>query len=153
MADRDRRIGALLFSLLATGSAFASLGDHVTTINNDQKVYRTSAHTVRALANYTVHEIANGATTIHEYVDASGTVFAVTWRGGAQPNLETLLGSYLVEFQAMNRSQARILGRHSSSKLSGPHLVIERYGHMRAVQGKAYIPSALPQGVTADVLE
>ena len=36
---------------------------------------------------------------VREYVDAAGTVYAVSWRGPAMPNVEALLGAYFPRFR------------------------------------------------------
>jgi hypothetical protein len=86
--------------------------------------------------------------TVNEYVaNATGTVFAYTWEGPAQPRLDTLLGSYATEW----RSAAAALhaaGRDDlhGARVDGAHVVVETGGHMRAYVGRAWLPAALPAG-------
>jgi hypothetical protein len=86
--------------------------------------------------------------TVNEYVaNATGTVFAYTWEGPAQPRLDTLLGRYATEW----RSAAAALhaaGRDDlhAARVDGAHVVVETGGHMRAYVGRVWLPAALPAG-------
>ena len=47
--------------------------------------------------------VLNTGTVVHEYLDSTGTVYAITWKGPFQPDLKTLLGRY---FQALSTASA-----------------------------------------------
>jgi hypothetical protein len=108
--------------------------------------------TTRNLASANAHVVsyldASGA-TIHEYVaNASGTVFAYTWEGPAQPSLDTLLGRYAPEW----RSAAAALHAADrddlhAARVDSANVVVETGGHMRAYVGRAWLPAALPAGL------
>ncbi len=97
------------------------------------------------LATYTdVEKKLESGTVVHEYVDAQGTVFAVSWSGPFLPDLKELLGSH---FDAMvaHAGQARRAGR-SPLVLKQSDLVIVSGGHMGAFEGHAWLPAKLPEG-------
>ena len=84
-------------------------------------------------------------TTVHEYVDASGVVFAVSWSGPYPPDLKELLGSS--HFDAMVAHANRMAGTgRTQLQLRQPDLVVISGGHMGAFQGKAWLPARLPAG-------
>jgi hypothetical protein len=96
------------------------------------------------LATYTDVEkrLASG-TVVHEYVDAQGTVFAVSWSGPFMPDLKELLGSHFGALTAQaNRARA---GQHKLS-LKQSDLVIVSGGRMGAFRGQAWLPDRLPMG-------
>ncbi|WP_321961701.1 DUF2844 domain-containing protein [Paraburkholderia sp. J7] len=102
-----------------------------------------------------VSDVDDGGTTINEYVgNATGTVFAYTWQGPAQPNVETLLGRYAADW----RSAAAALhaagrdGLHAA-RVDGAQVVVETAGHMRAYVGRMWLPAALPVGVSVGDLQ
>jgi hypothetical protein len=90
--------------------------------------------------------------TVREYLNASGTVFAVTWNGGQQPDLKVLLGGHFSDYEKALGTSQRSAGRQSHFAVKGPDLVLERSGHMRSLHGRAYLPSLLPTGVTANAI-
>ena len=101
-------------------------------------------------ASYTVQEttLANG-TVIREYVSSDGTVFGIAWNGPLMPNLSELLGSYFPQYVAAVTSarQARG-GGHGPGVIRDSGLVVLSGGHMGAFSGHAYLPQALPAGVS-----
>ncbi|TDG09605.1 DUF2844 domain-containing protein [Paraburkholderia guartelaensis] len=106
-------------------------------------------------AGRVVSYVDDGGTTINEYVgSASGTVFAYTWQGPAQPNVEALLGHYAADW----RSAAAALhatghdGLHAA-RVEGAQVVVETAGRMRAYVGRAWLPTALPAGVSVGDLQ
>jgi len=100
--------------------------------------------------SYRVHEIQlPSGTVLREYVAAGGSVFAVTWSGPAVPNLRQALGRYFDVY--VTAAQAQHGGRHHL-QIRKSDFVIEVGGHMRAFSGRAYLPQALPAGMSADEL-
>jgi hypothetical protein len=106
-------------------------------------------------AGRVVSYVDDGGTTINAYVgSASGTVFAYTWQGPAQPNVEALLGRYAADW----RSAAAALhatghdGLHAA-RVEGAQVLVETAGHMRAYVGRAWLPTALPAGVSVGDLQ
>ncbi len=90
-----------------------------------------------------MHEIqAPSGYTVREFVSPGGTVFAVSWRGPGGIDLQSLLGAYFEPFQQAV-AQRGLRGR-GPLLLNTPGLVFEQVGHMRAIQGRAYVPQLLP---------
>nr|WP_322103969.1 DUF2844 domain-containing protein [Paraburkholderia sp. J41] len=104
-----------------------------------------------AVANaYSVQQttLANG-TVVREYLSAAGAVFGVAWNGPQPPDLSALLGSYFPQYVAgvkANRAAGRVRG---SGAVEQPGLVVHSGGHMGAFSGQAWLPQALPAGVSA----
>jgi hypothetical protein len=105
----------------------------------------TSASTDR----YTIQEIQSGAHAVREYVSSSGVVFGLAWTGMRHPNLAPLLGSYYDSYRAALKQHGRVHGKRRLS-LKANRLVVQTWGHMRRLQGRAYDPALLPEGVRPD---
>ena len=88
---------------------------------------------------------------MREYVASSGVVFGVAWNGLIRPDLTQLLGAYANEYHEALR---RIL--HSKGKgrnrldVKTNRVVVQQWGHMRNLRGRAYVPSLIPSGVGVD---
>ncbi len=144
------RFMALAASLAAGQQAVAALG--AAPIAAEELDARTAASLhVTTMPAYVVRELKNeGGTTIHEFVDRSGKVFAVTWTGRFKPDLNYLLGSFAPRFTTQN-AQAR--SYHRSLVLRDPDLVVESAGHPRAFSGRAYLPQQVPAGLAIDEIK
>ncbi|QBR00507.1 DUF2844 domain-containing protein [Paraburkholderia pallida] len=93
-------------------------------------------------------------TVIHEYLDANGTVFAVSWRGPRVGSLDTLLGSYFPSWQkGLAAAHAARGGGYGPVAVHQDDLVVETGGHMGALTGRAWLPKALPLGMSADQIQ
>jgi len=144
----------IVFLMLALSlPALAALGGDVTSVHQDQAQMKGTLKSTKA-ATYTVHEIKDSVgTVVKEYVSPAGKVFAITWHGPFIPNMQQLLGSYYQQFAdaASAQHQAHV-GRRALS-IQQPGLVVQNGGHVRSYFGKAYDPTMLPQGVTADEIQ
>jgi hypothetical protein len=101
---------------------------------------------------YTVQEIDYDGTAVREYISSSGIVFAIAWNGIRHPDLSALLGSYAGQYQQALQNTPRQPGaRHISVKADG--VVVEKWGHVRALQGRAYAPDLIPPGVNTDEIK
>lgn len=139
----------LLFGIPAL--SFAALGGDVSSVQSDRTQMRAKASGSSSMGSYTVHEMQTEAgTTVREYADNAGKVFAVTWQGPVKPDLGQLLGQYFSDFQ-QEAASGRI-GRRQL-KVNKPNVVILSEGRMRALAGKAYLPQAVPAGVNIEDLE
>ncbi|MEW6341155.1 MAG: DUF2844 domain-containing protein [Paraburkholderia sp.] len=101
---------------------------------------------------YTVNQttLASG-TVVNEYVTANNTVFALSWQGPTLAPLQTLLGDYFPTYvQGLSAAHAANGGGYGPAAVRQSALVVESGGHMGAFHGRAYLPQALPQGVSAD---
>ena len=101
----------------------------------------------------TTATLENG-TVIHEYLDGSGTVFAVSWRGPRIGSLDALLGGYFPTWQkGLAAAHAARGGGYGPVAVRQNDLVVETGGHMGALTGRAWLPQALPQGMSVDQIQ
>lgn len=146
MGNRVLRAVSVFAALMALSSnASATLGGDAASIEADRAGAPVEQDT--SSAAYTVYLIHfSESSLVQEYLSPEGTVFAVSWKGPAMPDLRGLLGSHFAEYTAAiqaGRANHHFLG------VETPGLVVESSGHMRAFRGRAYLPDKLPPGVTA----
>jgi hypothetical protein len=165
-------------SLLSVQSAYAGLGgapmtpptgasvsSHIvqsgTSASSTQSVMRSassaasSTSTSSASSSYTVRETTFGSGTIvREYLATDGTVFGIAWRGPQMPDLSDLLGSYFSQYvdgvKAVRAARGNARGPVAVEQ-SG--LVVRSGGHMGGFSGQAWLPSALPSGVSGSDIQ
>ncbi len=144
----------LIGSALATApSARATLGEAADSVMVDRKALSATRNaTTMTHANYTVQQIESDAVTVREYISSSGIVFGVAWNGLVFPDLTQLLGSYANEYQEAQRRAPRMHGQRSQ-QIKTDRIVVEKWGHMRNLQGRAYTPALIPQGVTVSEIK
>lgn len=131
----------LLISQIVCPPALATLGEDVTTVENDRVKMKAQVRTT-SVAGYTVHEMQTpSGTMIREYIAPSGKVFAVAWNGPLLPDFPQTLGRYFDEYHSSASSPH--VGRRSLVH-EGADLVVHSFGHMRAFYGNAYVQSLLP---------
>jgi len=141
---------AVLFA--AAQRVQATLGEYSDSISSDKKVLSAVQRSATVLNGYTVHEIDSGPTIVREYASTSGIVFGIAWQGLIHPDLTQLLGSYAGQYEEASRQTPRIKGSRSRQvKTSG--VIVEKWGHMRNLQGRAYVPSLIPPGVSVDEIK
>jgi hypothetical protein len=143
-AGRAAAFSCALGSLgIAATTAYAALGD------------------IAAMpAGAVTRAVSGGAARVVSYVDASGTsvseyvaggtgtVFAYTWQGPAQPNLAILLGRYAPDWRSAAAALHAAGGDDlHAARVDGSQVVVETGGHMRAYAGRAWLPAALPVGI------
>ncbi|MFL9904809.1 DUF2844 domain-containing protein [Paraburkholderia sp. RL17-337-BIB-A] len=181
MWSRVRRAGfvmalALPCLLSATQSAYAGLGGAPMTPPADASV---SSHTVQsgtspataaqsvmrsapsaassasASTSYTVRETTLGnGTVVREYLATDGSVFGIAWRGPQMPDLNDLLGSYFPQYVAgVKAVRAARGGGHGPVAVDQGSLVVRSGGHMGAFNGQAWLPPALPAGVSGSDIQ
>jgi hypothetical protein len=89
-----------------------------------------------------------GGTKIHEYATGDGLIFAYTWEGPTMPNLDGLLGRYSASYRA---KAAELAGTRSSlhaSRVVQPDVIVDSGGQMRSYVGRAWLPAAIPPGIS-----
>ena len=126
----------------------ARLGSSVNDVPTEQARMHASLHRV-AIGTYTRHDMTlpNGG-TVHQFANAGGQIFAITWSGPGKPDLRSLLGGYFATFQAatpvagsrMAHSQRR------PAEVDSADLQIHTGGHMGYFWGTAYLPALVPSG-------
>jgi hypothetical protein len=143
------------FSIMLAGSlshprqAQATLGEGTASIARDRTALSAARKATTSHPGYTVQEVASDATTVREYLNSAGVVFAVAWNGMVHPDLTTLLGGYASEYQNAKRQIQRQHGQ-KRSKVEANRVIVETWGHMRNLRGRAYLPSLMPKGVSVD---
>jgi len=143
-------LGALLILALEAAPAWAVLGEYESSVSLDQQ-YMRGGDRVTSSQGYKLHQITStNGLVVSEYVSPEGKVFAVSWRGPFIPNLQQLLGSYSTQVQQAAQAQTRRRG--GPFVVRANDFVFVSGGHMRAFHGSAYVPSLLPQKVSAEVV-
>ncbi len=131
-------------------TALASLGGNLESIGIDgvhMKAKAAAQVTTSSTASYTLHVATlPSGTVVRQYLSANGIVFAVTWSGPFKPDLRQLLGPH---FDTMiTRQSGTPHAGHPFTHLHEDNLVIESRGHARSFFGRAYLPNAIPAGVS-----
>jgi hypothetical protein len=147
---------ALIYSLCLAaaflgdaGQAGAALGETGESIAEDREALSSLRNTAAARKGYTVHEMDSGTTVVRQYVSPSGIVFGIAWKGLLHPDLTRLLGAYHDEYQEALKLTPRRPG-HRRMQVRTDNIIVQKWGHMRNLQGRAYAPALLPPGVKAD---
>ncbi len=142
---------AIAAALAVPRFAAAALGESAASVAADRKALGATARGVTQRRGYSIHELASGSSTVREYVTPGGVVFAVAWNGLAHPDLTPLLGAYAAEYEQADRDQPRVPGRRRRH-VGTERLVVEKWGHMRDLHGRAYAPALVPAGVKLDAI-
>ncbi|SAL15631.1 hypothetical protein AWB64_00877 [Caballeronia sordidicola] len=154
----------LTFGLLAVSPAYAVLGGAPMTAPSGATVTNSVSHAASASAasaassasasSFTVRTTTLPVgTVVNEYVGADGTVFGIAWQGPRIPDLPTLLGSYFPQYVQGIQNQRANGGGRGPVSVAGSALVVRSGGHMGAFVGQAYLPQALPAGVSASDIQ
>jgi hypothetical protein len=152
------RTFAVASVILLSQLALAGLTQPESSVDSDRVKFKGKKHQIVDHGTYRVHSIdrENGG-QVTEYV-ANDKVFGVAWSGGnSHPNMSTLLNSRYNSFmQQLSLTSiptpGKATGVRSSpiSVIKTDDLIVERWGHMGKVQGRAWVPSLLPNGVSSD---
>jgi hypothetical protein len=126
----------------ASGLALAALEGTPSDLPARQ-VQRTPAVTSAGVAYTDIQRTLKSGTVVHEYVDASGAVFALTWSGPFKPDLKRLLGRH---FDSLQQAPAQRGADHNRMELKESDFVVQSSGHMGAFEGRAWVPARLPAG-------
>lgn len=137
-----------LFLVLFAGNlALGSLGDNADSIEIDKKAISAFSDKSTNQDLYTIREIKSEGVLVREYISKAGNIFGVTWKGNFQPDLQPLLGRYFKDYSASIKKPTKRRLRGSRVVTKGTSVVVEKYGHMRSLSGRAYVPALLPLGV------
>jgi hypothetical protein len=113
---------------------------------------QTTSSTSSSASYSVIQTTLPSGTVIREYLTTSGTVFGIAWRGPQLPNLSDLLGTYFPQF-ASGVQAARAAGVRGPGVVEQSGLVVHSGGHMGAFIGQAYLPQALPSGVSGSDIQ
>jgi hypothetical protein len=145
-------INLALIIFAATQPAQATLGESLDSVTLDKKALHAVSSVTRTTSKYTVHEIHSEVNNVREYVSPSGIVFGIAWNGLTNPDLTQLLGTYDSE-QKKAVSHFKRQPGHRHSRIKSDNIVVERWGHMRNMQGRAFVPALMPAGVSIDEIK
>jgi hypothetical protein len=143
---------SLALTIIVAPQVQATLGESANSITVNKKSLLAVRSTTRTSSNYTVHEFQSETITVREYVSPSGIVFGIAWNGLTHPDLTPLLGSYASEHKKSLSHVKRQPGRRYV-KVKSANVIVEKWGHMRNLQGRAYAPELIPQGVNVDEIK
>ena len=144
--------GIIGSSSIVSFSSYAGLGDHSETIARDAHALKANRNNADVFRQYSIQEMDSDATHIKEYISNDGVIFAITWKGLDHPDLSVLLGKYSATYEKGLKEKPRKLGRRHQ-KVEKENLVVQKWGRMRNLQGRAYDPSLIPAGVTIDEIK
>jgi Protein of unknown function (DUF2844) len=136
-------------------SANAELGNRPLPLSGQSSMqvgaYVMPAPSASAKLSYTVSRTEHpGGTVVHEFINRSGTVFAVTWKGPFMPDLEALLGSHFAAMKGLAAKSPK--AGNSALRSTGGDLVLYSGGRMQALEGYAYLTSLTPADFSTDAL-
>jgi len=174
---RAGRVTALVLPFVLPGSfsavqsAHAALGGAPMTPPEDASVSSRTLHPSSAVlrsasgaassasasttAAYTVRQTTLGnGTVVREYLAADGSVFGIAWNGPQMPDLNEMLGSYFPQYVAgVKAARAARGGARGPVAVDQSSLVVQSGGHMGAFSGRAWLPPALPAGVSGSDIQ
>ncbi|MEI6734702.1 MAG: DUF2844 domain-containing protein [Comamonadaceae bacterium] len=132
--------------------ALAVLGGAEETVQADHRRFGGERRQA-AGSQFRTHEVSlPDGSTVKQYVNASGVVFAVSWRTRLKPDLNALLGSGYAALAVGSVAGAGVASARMQQLTRQPHLVVHQGGRMNAFAGLAYVPTLVPQGFNADAL-
>ena len=134
---------------LAASRVDAALGDRVEPAAKEAAALHQEGGTPKP---FTVRTTQPHGMDMREYIRDDGIVFAVTWQGRRHPDLRPMLGRYADAYESASQAAAKPRGRQPIGVIRGEDIVVEKFGHTRAVRGRAFAPSLLPKGVDPDAL-
>jgi Protein of unknown function (DUF2844) len=131
---------ALLFASLS----FGTLGENENSLEKEMGMVPQPKLEIREHRSGRISQIQGGRFSLREYSDTRGIVFGLAWNGGT-PDLKALLGNYFQEYsEAKNKTRLKPGSRRLRVETSA--MVVEHFGSVRNLQGRAFIRQLLPQG-------
>lgn len=152
--SRENRVSIRACAVAVFLCLFATLGGIARAGLGDTIPPTAVGATARAVQGaYTIVEqtdAASGATIEQYLATGSNQVFAITWSGPHQPNLQTLLSSYFGVYSnaLANQKQHSLHVAHVDTG----SLVVDMTGHPGNFRGAAWAPALVPAGVDVSQL-
>ncbi|HSB22774.1 MAG TPA: DUF2844 domain-containing protein [Burkholderiaceae bacterium] len=134
--------------------ALAVLGGDASSVEADRlqmRATRQAAQTAVLQGSVQEMRLADGS-SIRQFINTRGIVYAVAWRTRTKPDFARLLGQYANTFDAGIASAAHPPGLKRSVTVDRGDLVVVSSGRPGAFVGRAWLKSELPDGVRADAL-
>ena len=148
LIDAAGVIAAIVAGAIAA-PAWAALGERADSIAADEAALAAARGQADERPAFRVERLDSPARTVREYVAPSGVVFAVTWEGLSPPDLDAVLGAYAAPVRHALAQGGGHTGRRTR-RIEAEGAVVETWGHMRAMHGRAYVPALVPAGVALD---
>jgi Protein of unknown function (DUF2844) len=145
-------LGLAMAFLISAGRVEATLGEVEDSVVSDETALAAKRVSKTVRNGYTVQELRSDSVILREYIAPTGVVFAIAWNGLIHPDLTLLLGSYTGEYETAMRHASREPGRRTR-QVETNRVVVEKWGHMRNLQGRAYVPALIPSGVSVDEIK
>lgn len=142
-------LSVILLLFVASSPGWAVLGEYENSVTTDQQRMHAQLRE-SAARGYSVKELKSpSGKVVREYVSSAGTVFGISWQSPTMPDLRQLLGSYFDQLQRVAQSRRR---RGGPLVIKAKDFVLVSGGQMRAFRGVAYVPSLVPDNVSAEVV-
>jgi len=145
---------AVAAGLVAAGApSLAVLGGEAASVETDRLQMRATRQATRAALQGSVQEIrlADGS-SIRQFINARGIVYAVAWSTRVKPDFAQLLGQHASTFDAGVAAVARQPGLRRSVTVDQGDVVVVSSGRPGAFVGRAWLKSELPAGASADAI-
>jgi len=137
---------------MTTRQVQATLGEFAASVESDRKALSAVQSSGEVRDGYTIQGVISDSTVVREYVSSSGVVFGIAWNGLTHPDLNQLLGSYAAEYREALQQTARKPG-YRRLQVKTDRIIVEKWGHMRNLRGRAYVPALIPPGVSVDEIK
>jgi Protein of unknown function (DUF2844) len=147
------RLAAASLLVSTVAPSWAVLGGDAATIQADQMRLRAQRQAIALVQGGTVQELrmADGS-SIRQFVNAQGKVYAVAWSTRLKPDFAQMLGRHAAEFDAGVASTARQPGLQRRALVDRGDLVVDSAGRPGAFVGRAWLKSMVPTGTTVDAI-
>jgi hypothetical protein len=143
-------VGAALIAAMMAPPSRAGLGGDTRSVMHDHEALGLTP-AVTSTAEFDLYQGQSvDGTRLREYVDRSGRVFALSYRGATRPNLTSLLGSYVT--RKRNTASARPRSRHLLV-INDPDFALTVVHMARGWRLQANLPTSIPAGVNRAELQ
>jgi hypothetical protein len=145
-------VSSFLAVLVIPYAALATLGEPLSSLDSNRTALKAVKKSVTKRTAYSIHEYVSDGSTTRQYATQDGIVFALAWNGVSHPDLASLLGNYDDDYRKALRSGQRKKGQRHFA-VHGSRVIVEKWGHMRNLQGRAYDPALMPNGVNINEIQ
>jgi hypothetical protein len=143
---------ALAVLLLACAlPARGALGEGARSVDDDRRVLGAVRGAPRAAEGCSVATLDLHGTAVREFLRADGVVFAIAWEGIVHPDLSVLLGRYAGGWRAAREAAPPSRSRRRGRVVTAD-VIVETWGHMRHLGGRALAPALRPPGVPDEAI-
>jgi hypothetical protein len=103
---------------------------------------------------YTVKQTTlSSGTLVREYISPAGVVFGIAWNGPRMPDLPALYGDYFPQYSMNVQAWRAAHPGRAPVMVDGAEFVAHSGGHMGSFFGQAWLPQALPAGVSGSDIQ